>query len=578
MRNSINNSKVKVIAIMLFVSLLVSIIGTSSVFAAESTISVTNVEITEKSDTIEIEKLEFDNTSIDSNIVYHKVGDYVKYKITIKNTSTQKYTIKSISDNNKNEFISYEYPDYAKTEIDADGSVDILVTIVYSKEADEQNKVQDLSVDISLTLEDESGNIVTEKVYLNPKTGDSIIVYIIMLPVSLVAITVLTIFYIKGRKKSKKLLGLLILMIVVTPAAVDAAGSTITLNFNNKIKLKDTIVYTYIDENGKESTKTVAYGGTVQVPEAITKDGYIFEGWVNESGEVVSSEIKNTTKDIKLTPKLTPEEYTITYTLNGGTAENPIKYTIESNDITLKEPTREEYTFVGWTGDNGDTAQKSVTIKKGSMGNKAYTANWTAKEYTITYNLDGGTIQGQKTTYTIETEDFTLPTPTKSGYVFKGWTGTDLENETKTVTITKGSTGNRTYTANWANMGKIVITTYLPPSDLEYTYFGNNSSAWKSTDDIREGYSWQYELPCLEFEDAVTRVRLGYSQTEFVTYNNQTYADGFVSKDKKKMWFSNSIGGYQDGYYTVGITQNGVDHELRVLIESNVITSMEVVY
>ena len=69
--------------------------------------------------------------------------------------------------------------------------------------------------------------------------------------------------------------------------------------------------------------------------------------------------------------------------------------------------------------------------------------------YTITYNLDGGSISGQKTTYTKE-DTFTLPTPTRTDYTFMGWTGSNGTTKQKTVTIPKGTTGNLTYTANWA--------------------------------------------------------------------------------------------------------------------------------
>ena len=48
------------------------------------------------------------------------------------------------------------------------------------------------------------------------------------------------------------------------------------------------------------------------------------------------------------------------------------------------------------------------------------------------------------------TEAFTLPVPTRNGYAFTGWTGTGLSSATKTVTVAKGSTGNRSYTANWS--------------------------------------------------------------------------------------------------------------------------------
>ena len=62
---------------------------------------------------------------------------------------------------------------------------------------------------------------------------------------------------------------------------------------------------------------------------------------------------------------------------------------------------------------------------------------------------DGTATPANPTTYTIETPTFTLTNPTKTGYTFAGWTGTDLDAATTEVTIAAGSTGNRSYTATW---------------------------------------------------------------------------------------------------------------------------------
>ena len=52
--------------------------------------------------------------------------------------------------------------------------------------------------------------------------------------------------------------------------------------------------------------------------------------------------------------------------------------------------------------------------------------------------------------YTMQSDDITLINPTKSGYIFKGWSGTELSGEgNTTVVIVQGSTGNRSYTAHW---------------------------------------------------------------------------------------------------------------------------------
>lgn len=69
--------------------------------------------------------------------------------------------------------------------------------------------------------------------------------------------------------------------------------------------------------------------------------------------------------------------------------------------------------------------------------------------YHIKYTLNGGTMFGAPETYTENSADITLPQPTKAGYRFTGWTGTDLTAPTMEVTIPTGSKEDREYTANW---------------------------------------------------------------------------------------------------------------------------------
>ena len=70
--------------------------------------------------------------------------------------------------------------------------------------------------------------------------------------------------------------------------------------------------------------------------------------------------------------------------------------------------------------------------------------------YTITYNLDGGTVAtANPIIYSEDTASFTLNNPTKTGHTFIGWTGSNGNSPQTTVTIANGTTGNKTYTANW---------------------------------------------------------------------------------------------------------------------------------
>ncbi len=161
------------------------------------------------------------------------------------------------------------------------------------------------------------------------------------------------------------------------------------------------------------------------------------------------------TEDIELVGKYTLTAYNLTYDLNGGVLSelNPSTYTIESSDITLNNPTKDYYTFLGWSG-TGLTGNRNnnVTIPKGSIGDRSYEANYTAIPYTITYILDGGTNDANNpTAYTYESNEINIVAPTREGYTFTGWSGTDLTGEDNmTITIPIESYGNREYAAHWS--------------------------------------------------------------------------------------------------------------------------------
>ena len=71
--------------------------------------------------------------------------------------------------------------------------------------------------------------------------------------------------------------------------------------------------------------------------------------------------------------------------------------------------------------------------------------------------MDGGTVSGNPTTYTIETTTFTLNRPTMNGYYFAGWTGSNGTNPELDVAIAKGTIGNKEYKAVWLFDVEIVL-------------------------------------------------------------------------------------------------------------------------
>lgn len=182
------------------------------------------------------------------------------------------------------------------------------------------------------------------------------------------------------------------------------------------------------------------------------RTGYIFLGWTGEgiTEPQKAMEIpQGSTGDRTYTANWQVIEYTIITLLEGGNAGSSqvYFYTVEQT-VTLPTPTRTGYTFLGWTGEGITTPQPNVTIPKGSTGDKTYIENWKLTEYNITMDLNGGSGQ-EKVVYTMTDEDFELPTPTRNGYEFSGWTGEGITTPQTEVIIPTGSTGNKAYTANW---------------------------------------------------------------------------------------------------------------------------------
>lgn len=185
-----------------------------------------------------------------------------------------------------------------------------------------------------------------------------------------------------------------------------------------------------------------------------TRNGYTFSKWNTVKGGTGTNYDAgaNYTANASATlfAQWTAVNYTISYTLNGGAVAtaNPTSYTIETNTITLNNPTKDGYTFKGWTGSNGNTPQTTVQITKGSTENKTYTANWTPITNNITYDYAGG--QGTNpATYTVETPTFQLAAPQRAGYTFLGWTGSNGDVPQLIVQIATGSTGDKSYVAHW---------------------------------------------------------------------------------------------------------------------------------
>ena len=150
---------------------------------------------------------------------------------------------------------------------------------------------------------------------------------------------------------------------------------------------------------------------TVEKPDVtVDVNGYnVGDKWFNDKDKVNGDDdawefTSGVTADTDLYSSREAIKYTITYNLgdnaNWGDKESddtghPATYTVESNAITLDEPVREGYKFVGWTGTGITGSAESVTIETGSTGDRVYNAQYYDNE-NPTASIEVG---GDKWTY-----------------------------------------------------------------------------------------------------------------------------------------------------------------------------------
>ena len=309
-----------------------------------------------------------------------------------------------------------------------------------------------------------------------------------------------------------------------------------------------------------------------------TRVGYNFVGWTGEGITTPQTEViipTGSTGNKAYTANWKVIEYTITLDTNGGPAVSPIKYTVEDS-FTLPYLLRTGYEFVGWTLDgSGMIPATPLIIYYGTTGNLCYKAEWRLAEYTITMDLDGGSGQ-EKVVYTMTDEEFELPTPTRNGYEFVGWTGERITTPQTSVKIPKGSTGNKAYTANWkvirytitlvTNGGAVIasipytvedsVTLPIPPDRPGYEFSGwvlDGSGQFPSTPMIIPKGSTGDLIYKAEWRVAtytITYVSHGkaYNWVQY-TINNQVY---FGTPEEDPSY-------YLPGYTFVGWKIDGVE-------------------
>ncbi|MFA7410685.1 MAG: Ig-like domain-containing protein [Tissierellaceae bacterium] len=224
----------------------------------------------------------------------------------------------------------------------------------------------------------------------------------------------------------------------------------------------------YREEGSPETydTKKIASGkalGGANFPEVPTKEGYVFKDWYYKDGEEEEFTVDTIiVKDIDVYGKWEINKYSVTFNEQDG---NETTTTVDHGETVTKptDPTKTGHTFGGWYKEknynnlwdfDSDTVTKSTTLY----------AKWTINKYTVSFDSkDGSEVDPLTINYGTSLSG-NMPTPTKEGYVFKGW-NTKADGSGSQFTSSSKVTEDITVYAQWVKIGESDTSTEVKSGD-----------------------------------------------------------------------------------------------------------------
>ena len=262
-------------------------------------------------------------------------------------------------------------------------------------------------------------------------------------------------------------------------------GGTIYLsnnsdNYNIKFTYNPTYNVTVTAGTGGDVAKSSVTAGNINavtLPKATPSNGYSFDKWTVTLGDLtLTNATSASAATVKarstgtVTANFKGNTYKVTLNNQGATTAGTASVTATYGSAmpSANMPAKTGYTFGGYytTTNGGGTIYYTANGASARNWDKTAAttlyAKWTPTTYNITYNDLYGTTHSNPSTYTIETNTitFSVPTTEREGYAFSGWNPTS---------IAKGSTGNKTITAQWK------AKTYIVTLDPQGGFSGSNS-------------------------------------------------------------------------------------------------------
>ena len=229
-----NNIFIKVFCMVL---LGITFLGMIPNVYAESDISISSVDLMEKSEYTEIlEEANFKDLNVSFNIKFNDINDYAKYKVVVKNNSSKDYELENnINTLNSSNYFNYSLEYNENTDIvPANSELTLYLTITYKNEVpDDMYTNGTFSEDNAVALSLLNNNIN------NPTTASNILIII-----GVIILIGVVLFLVLYQNKKKKITIAIISLIGILPFSISALDK-ITINIDTHIEVSATSEFCY---------------------------------------------------------------------------------------------------------------------------------------------------------------------------------------------------------------------------------------------------------------------------------------------------------------------------------------------
>jgi uncharacterized repeat protein (TIGR02543 family) len=279
-------------------------------------------------------------------------------------------------------------------------------------------------------------------------------------------------------------------------------------------------------------------GGKAAAPADPTKEDFSFGRWYTDNETFINVwDFRTDTVSGNITlyaswDRHLPGTYTVSFNANGGTLnpEQPAQVAVKEANLLddPEEPTREGYTFAGWSVNENDIENLWHFDEDPVTSNITLYAQWSINGYTVTFKCDDNTLY---TSIVNHGETVTRPDdPAKDGYTFIGWF---KKSEMVEYDFTVPITDNVTLYAQWSI--KRYTVTFEVDDNFSYDVEAEHGNTVAMPDDpakddytfigwAKKGETVEYDFTAPITDDITLYAR--WLPIYFITLTFEDIADG----------------------------------------------------